>query len=93
MSLSAFIQPGSQAIDLNGSSHLLHWSFIDISVANLIVIAVMVVIFGAALIIRFPHRAGADTAPDEQPSEAAVAAAAADPGDAGMWTATVRTNA
>ncbi|HKR72208.1 MAG TPA: cytochrome b N-terminal domain-containing protein [Streptosporangiaceae bacterium] len=93
MSLSAFIQPGSQAIDLNGSSHLLHWSFIDISVANLIVIAVMVVIFGAALIIRFPHRAGADTAPDDRPSEAAVAAAAADPGDAGMWTAKVRTKA
>ncbi|MGN6678068.1 MAG: hypothetical protein ACTHKL_09790 [Streptosporangiaceae bacterium] len=93
MSLSAFIQPGPQAIDLNGSSHLLHWSFIDISVANLIVIAVMVIIFGAALIIRFPHRAGADTAPDDRPSEAAVAAAAADPGDAGMWTAKVRTKA
>jgi len=93
MSLSAFIQPGPQAIDLNGSSHLLHWSFIDISVANLIVIAVMVVIFGAALIIRFPHRSGADTAPDDRSSEAAVAAAAAEPGDAGMWTAKVRIKA
>jgi hypothetical protein len=91
MNPSVLLQQGSHAIDLNGSSNLLHWSFIDISVANLIVIAVMVVIFGAALIIRFPHRAGADSPPEEQPSEAAVAAAAADPGDADMWTAKVRT--
>src|SRR5215475_12750181 len=93
MNPSAFIQPGSQAIDLNGSSNPLHWSFIDISVANLIVIAVMMVIFGAALIIRFPHRAGADSPSDEHSSEAAVAAAAADPGDTDMWTAKVRTKA
>ncbi|HEX2322991.1 MAG TPA: cytochrome b N-terminal domain-containing protein, partial [Streptosporangiaceae bacterium] len=93
MNTSVLFQQGSQAIDLNGSSNLLHWSFIDISVANLIVIAVMVVIFGAALIIRFPHRAGADSPADEQSSEAAVAAAAADPGDADMWTAKVRTKA
>src|SRR5262249_55687935 len=91
MSLSAFIQPGPQAIDLNGSSRLLHWSFIDISVANLIVIAAMVVIFGAALLIRFPRRA--DSPPEEQPSTAAAAAAAAEPGDTDMWTAKVRTKA
>ncbi|HEX6933785.1 MAG TPA: cytochrome b N-terminal domain-containing protein, partial [Streptosporangiaceae bacterium] len=93
MNPSALIHQSSLAIDLNGSSSLLHWSFIDISVANLIVIAVMVVIFGAALLIRFPHRAGADIPADEQPSEAAVASAAAEPGDAGMWTAKVRTGA
>ncbi len=81
------------AIDLNGSSSVLHWSFIDISVANLIVIAVMVVIFGAALIIRFPHRSGSDLPPDDSPSDLAAASAAAEPGDAGMWTAKVRTKA
>ena len=40
---------------MNNPSHFLHWSFIDITLANLIVIAVMVVIFGLALILRFPH--------------------------------------
>ena len=92
MNPSAFIHAGSQAVDLNGSSNLLHWSFIDISVANLIVIAVMVVIFGAALLLRFPHRAGADIPADDPSSDIAAATAAApDPADAAMWTARVRT--
>src|SRR5215472_12260235 len=57
-------EPGFRArpLGLNGPGTYLHWSFIDISVANLIVIAVMVVLFGAALLIRFPH-AAADPAP------------------------------
>jgi hypothetical protein len=97
MNPSAFIHAGPQAIDLNGSSRLLHWSFIDISVANLIVIAVMVVIFGAALLIGFPHRPGTDIPSDDQTSDAAAtaatAAAAAEPGDSDMWTAKVRTRA
>ena len=93
MNPSVLIHQGSQAIDLNGSSSLLHWSFIDISVANLIVIAVMVVIFGAALLIRFPHRAGTDLPPDDTPSDTAAAAAAPESADAGMWTARVRTKA
>jgi Cytochrome b(N-terminal)/b6/petB len=93
MNPSAFSHQGARAIDLNGSSSPLHWSFIDISVANLIVIAVMVVLFGAALLIRFPHRAGSDLPPEDPSSDAAEAAAAADPEDAGMWTARVRTKA
>jgi hypothetical protein len=93
MNPSAFSHQGAQAIDLNGSSSPLHWSFIDISVANLIVIAVMVVLFGAALLIRFPHRAGSDLPPEDPSSDAAEVAAAADPEDAGMWTARVRTKA
>jgi Cytochrome b(N-terminal)/b6/petB len=79
------------AIDLNGSSNPLHWSFIYISVANLIVIAVMVVIFGAALLIRFPHAKGGEIPPQERGEDPAIAAAAAEPGDEGMWTAKVRT--
>jgi hypothetical protein len=81
------------AINLNNSRAPLHWSFIDISVANLIVIAVMVVIFGAALLIRFPHPAGGEIPPDESADDPATAAAAAEPGDADMWTAKVRTKA
>jgi len=81
------------AINFNQPGRYLHWSFIDISVANLIVIAVMVVIFGAALLIRFPHRAGGEIPPDEPADDPAAAAAAAEPGDADMWTAKVRTKA
>jgi Cytochrome b(N-terminal)/b6/petB len=81
------------AIDLNGPSNLLHWSFIYISVANVVVIAVMVVLFGAALLIRFPHAAGGDLPPEDTAPDAAEAAAAPDPADASMWTARARTRA
>ena len=63
--------------------------------ADLIVIAVMVVIFGAALPIPF-HGASKRTSaagsanPDEAGGDLTVAAAA-EPGDEGMWTARVRT--
>jgi quinol-cytochrome oxidoreductase complex cytochrome b subunit len=80
-----------QAVNLNQPGTYLHWSFIDISVANLIVIAVMIVIFGAALFIRFPHAASGDIPPEDLAEDPAVAAAAAEPGDADMWTARMRT--
>ncbi len=82
---------------MNQPSDILHWSFIDITLANLIVIAVMVVIFGLALIVRFPH---ANSAPlpsssdeDDLAARSAVAASAAERGDEDMWTAKVRTKA
>ena len=34
----------------------LHWHFIDISVANVVVIALMVLAFVAALVMPFPGR-------------------------------------
>ncbi len=87
---SQLLTAGPIAIDLNNPGRYLHWSFIDISVANLIVIAVMVVIFGLALLVRFPH--SGDTLPAEPEQEdAAAAAAVASPGDARMWTARTRT--
>src|SRR6266702_1486810 len=90
---SPSLHPGPLAIDLNGPGSYLHWSFIDISVANLIVIAVMVIIFGLALLIRFPHSAALPAEADTEIDDAAVAAAAALPGDADMWTAKARTKA
>ena len=99
---SALGHAGVLAIDLNQPGTYLHWSFIEISVANLVVIAVMVVIFGAALLIPFPHKASAVVAPSSgESAEPAVvpetdpiaAAAAPEPGDADMWTAKVRTRA
>jgi len=48
--------PAVFAINLNGPGHYVHWGVIQISVANLIVIAVMVAIFVAALLLPFPGR-------------------------------------
>jgi hypothetical protein len=40
-------------VDLNKPGHYVHWGFIQISVANLIVIGLMVVVFVAAILIPF----------------------------------------
>ncbi len=52
------------AIDLNSPGSYLNWSIFTVSVANLVLIAVMVAIFGAALLLPFPGRrkGGAHTA-------------------------------
>jgi hypothetical protein len=84
------LHAGPLALDLNNPGRYLHWSFIEISVANLIVIVVMMIIFGLALLIRFPHSASALPAEPET-EDPTVAAAAASPGDADMWTAKART--
>ena len=44
----------ASAVNLNGPGRYLHWSIFTVSEANLVLIAVMVVIFGAALLIPFP---------------------------------------
>ncbi len=41
-------------INLNHPDHYFHWSFVSISLANLIIIAIMLVIFGLAIILPFP---------------------------------------
>jgi hypothetical protein len=45
-------------IDLNGPGHYLHWGVIQISVANLVVIGIMVLLFIAALLLPFPRKRG-----------------------------------
>ena len=48
--------PGS-VVNLDKPGHYIHWHFIQISVANLIVIATMLVVFALAIVIPFPgHR-------------------------------------
>ena len=42
------------AINMNQPGSFVHWSIFYVSVANLVLIAVMVVIFGAALLLPFP---------------------------------------
>jgi hypothetical protein len=100
--MSAYaVADAASAINLDHPGTYLSWSFIDISVANLIVIGVMVVIFGAALLVRFPSRHDAQLADPgtgtmagaTDSGEAAVADAVADDPDADMWTNRVRRRA
>jgi hypothetical protein len=91
----------SLALDLNGPGSFWHWNIFYISIANLALIGVMVVIFGAALLIPFPGRREPELAPtasepmsgaDPATAEAA-AEPAGDPEDERMWTARVRRRA
>ncbi len=84
-------------INLDSPGHYLTWSIFNVSVANLVVILVMVVIFGLALLIPFPDKHGAVRAGEVTDPLAGGAAAtgprAAEPDDdpdAAMWTARVR---
>jgi hypothetical protein len=45
-------------IDLNHPGHYLHWGFIQLSVANAVVIGLMVVVFAAAVLIPFRRHGG-----------------------------------
>ncbi len=87
-------------VDLNEPGRYLHWSIFTVSVANLGVIAVMVVIFGAALLLPFPHGRNTDELPDgpiptgsSGEDSAPEATAPALPRDEQMWTARLRKRA
>lgn len=47
-------------VNLNHPGHYVHWGFIQISVANLVVILLMVVVFVLAIALPFPRRKGDD---------------------------------
>jgi hypothetical protein len=51
-----FIQdaPRVLAVGLNGTGYFIHWGFVQISLANLIVIILMIVVFILALLLPFP---------------------------------------
>jgi Cytochrome b(N-terminal)/b6/petB len=99
----ALVDPGSGVINLDQPGTYLHWSVFTVSVANLVLIAVMVVIFGVALVLPFPK--GRTYPPAEElpagtgPGTLAGSAgrrSAADLGedeDAGMWTSRLRRRA
>lgn len=42
------------AINLNHPGHYVHWGVIQISVANLLLILVMIAVFVAAILLPFP---------------------------------------
>ena len=41
-------------VGLNGAGYYIHWGFVQISLANLIVIALMIVVFVLAVVLPFP---------------------------------------
>lgn len=43
--------------DLNNPAHVVHWHFIQLSVSNLIVLALMLVVFVLAIVLPFPGAA------------------------------------
>ena len=43
--------------NLNHPAHVVHWHFIELSVANVIVIALMLVVFALAIALPFPGAA------------------------------------
>ena len=45
-------------VNLGGTGHYIHWGFIQISVANLVVILLMIVVFVLAILLPFPRRKG-----------------------------------
>ncbi|MGA3221491.1 MAG: cytochrome b N-terminal domain-containing protein, partial [Acidimicrobiales bacterium] len=94
----------ASAVNLNSPGRYLHWSIFTVSEANLVLIAVMVVIFGAALLVRFPQHKG-----EGQPARAGDGADGTtgapsgglspersdlgDDADASMWTSRLRRRA
>jgi hypothetical protein len=99
MSPTALADAGSGVINLDQPGTYLHWSIFTVSVANLVLIAVMVIIFGVALVLPFPK---ARTYPpaDELPAGADPGTLAGSPGparadlgedeDRKMWTYRLR---
>ena len=43
-------------VNLGGTGRYIHWGFIQLSVANFVVICLMVVVFAAAILVPFRHR-------------------------------------
>ncbi len=84
------IETIASLVNLNHPQHYIHWSIFTISIANLIIIATMVVIFGLAILLPFPksrdNEADKDTESDNQDVNHGPFASKPN----GMWTNKVR---
>jgi hypothetical protein len=91
----------ASAVNLNGPGRYLHWSIFVVSEANLVLIAVMVVIFGAALLLPFPGHGASKSVTRSEDAEDADAPIVdktrrsstfdlGDDADAAMWTSRLR---
>jgi cytochrome b/b6/petB-like protein len=103
MNIHALADTSSGVINLDQPGTYLHWSIFTVSVANLVLVAVMVVIFGLALVLPFP-KARTYPGEDELPAGTAPGTLAGSPGqpskadlgedeDKDMWTARLRRRA
>ena len=81
------------AINLNQPGSYLTWNVFTISVANLVLIAVMVAIFGAALLLPFPGRHRPNLPPEPITEPGQIPGYHAAEGDERMWTARFRRRA
>lgn len=54
---SGHLTPMGAVFNLNNPAHVVHWHFIQLSVSNIVVIAVMLVVFALAIVIPFPGAA------------------------------------
>lgn len=70
-------------INLNHPQHYFHWSIFTISIANLIIIATMIVIFGLALLLPFPK---SEELPGEEHASPSEGYDTADAATRRMWT-------
>ena len=58
----------ASVVNLNTPGRYIHWGFIQLSLANLLVIGLMLVVFILAIVLPFPHSGtirGARTVPPE----------------------------
>ncbi len=42
--------------DLHHPTHVVHWHFFQMSVANVVVLLLMIAVFWLAIVVPFPHR-------------------------------------
>jgi ubiquinol-cytochrome c reductase cytochrome b subunit len=80
----------ASVVNLNGNGSYVHWGFIQISWANLIVMALMVVVFAAALLVPFGRRRHRADELSDGPGPTPGTGPTTLPGDQGQWTAKVR---
>ena len=60
MATAALVHTGmiASVFNLDHPGHYLHWGFFQMSLANFLVIIVMIAVFVLALVAPFPHRKG-----------------------------------
>lgn len=75
-------------MDMNQPGYYLHWSILNISVANLLVILIMLVIFGLALLLPFPKSEKTKNEPLKESMPQTDRAV--EDADNTMWTARLR---
>jgi len=73
---------GLLAVGLDGTGKYIHWGVIQLSVANLVVIAIIVALFVAAVLLPFPGNASARASPDAPDARDTGDASGAPSGDA-----------